>query len=296
MIGIAGALLAATLQSVSPERLHELGQLERSEEVRSIEFAPDGSVWFAAGENGLARVLGDQVSFADEADGLMSKGIADLLLDSSGRLWAAGLNGFALFQDEQWEPESTLGELVPRVIFGLHEDSATGAMWFATSSGAARLEEGQWDVVRLSDGLPHSVVHAVLVDPRGTVWFACRRGLARQTDGVLETFFEELNFRSAVLGPDGVAWFGSSDGVFGWDGERWERHLRGIGVFPRLVDSGGTVWAVSDGEGMYRYDGVAWQAHVVPAEVGESDIHDVVQDAEGRLWLATSKGLAWLED
>lgn len=295
MIDLIGALAVVALQAVSLADVHRAGIAEDAE-IRTVEFASDGSVWVPGGDQGLAHVGVDEVSWSNEADGLMSNGIADLAFDSSGRLWIAGLNGVAVLDGGSWTATRSVGEWEPRVVFGIHEDALTGAIWFGSSAGAARLHGDSWETVTQSDGLPHAVVHAVLVDSTGTTWFACRRGLARSVHGTIESFFPDLNFRSAVPGNDGAAWFGSSGGVFEWDGSDLIHHLPGSGVYPKTIDDEGTVWAVTDSEGIFSYDGSAWETHDLPAAVSGAEVFDLAFDTKGRLWAATSRGLVVLED
>jgi len=91
-------------------------------EVRAVEVTSDGSVWFGIGGRGLARISGGNleggVEWVTEADGLFSDGVADLMEDSGGRLWAVGFGGFSLFDGSTWSSQTQVGDLVPRVVFG----------------------------------------------------------------------------------------------------------------------------------------------------------------------------------
>lgn len=220
-------------------------------------------------------------------------GVADLHQDRQGRLWAAGLHGYSILADGSWTPYRTIGPISPRVVFGIHEEPGTGAIWLAASGGAGRMETGagEWEVVLPSAGLPHAVVHAVRVDRAGTLWLATRGGLARATAQGLETLYPGTNFRSIPEAPDGTLWFGTSDGALEWRAAGPVRHLAGRTVLPHLVGPDGTLWATAP-DGLVRYQGGAWSRVPLPAALTGAEIHDMAVGRDGTLWLATSRGAA----
>ena len=93
---------------------------------------------------------------------------------------------------------------------------------------------------------------------------------------------------------DGTLWFGTSDGVYAWDGSSWARHLKGRTVYPRLVSDQGAIWAGSASSGVYRRADVGWQSIALPERLQGAEVFDLAQDADGSIWLATSAGLGRL--
>ncbi len=126
-------------------------------EVRAIEVAAGGDLWFSVRGQGLARLRSGEISWVTVDDGLASAGVADLLEDRHGRLWAVGLGGFSVFDGDRWRARDGFADLQPRVIFDVYEEPDSDAIWLAASGGAGRLEDGVWTVLRTSDGLPHPV-------------------------------------------------------------------------------------------------------------------------------------------
>ena len=294
MGSLTTALLVASLQ-VAPawEEApvpHSLAQTE----VRAIETTATGDVWISVRGQGLARLQEGQVTWVTADDGLVSSGIADLHQDRLGRIWAVGLGGYSVLHGNRWETEPGFGGLQPRVIFSVYEEEGADAVWLASSGGAGRLKDGVWTVLRESDGLPHEVVHAVVVDREGATWLACRTGLARVNDGEIDIQFRDVNFRTALAGPDGVLWFGTSDGVFQWDGSSWTQHLEGRTVYPRLATDEGVIWAGSANDGVFRHASGEWEAIELPVRLQGSEVFDLAQGPDGSIWLATSAGLGRL--
>ncbi len=287
-------LIAAVQAGLSLTELPSPAELS-SVEVRAVEAGRDGSMWFSVRDVGLARLYGGRVELFTSAHGLMSNGIADILEDRHGTLWAVGRSGYSILDSLGWSASSEVGGLQTSLVFGVYEDLPTESVWLAANGGVARLTAGAWSVVRPRDGLPHVVAHDVVVDHEGTIWVACRTGVARIRDGEISVYFPELNVRSALIGPDGGLWFGTSDGVLSWNGTSWSRHLRGITVYPKLVTRDGVVWAGSAHAGVFRYEGGSWHGVQLPLRLARAEIFDIAEDGEGTIWLATSLGAVRLD-
>ncbi len=285
------ALLMASLQVAPAWEEAPVPESLAEAEVRAVETTAAGDVWVSVRGQGIAHLHDDQITWVTADDGLASDGIADLHEDRLGRVWAVGFGGYSVLQDNGWDAQEGFGDLQPRIIFSVYEESGADAMWLTSSHGAGRLEDGVWTVLTSSDGLPHEVVHAVVVGRDGTAWLACRTGLARVTNGEVDVPFRDVNFRSALAGPDDVLWFGTSDGVYAWDGSSWARYLEGRTVYPRLITDDGVIWAGSADSGVYRYVGREWEAFEVPARLQGAEVFDLAQGPDGSIWLATSAGL-----
>jgi len=263
-------------------------------EARTVEATADSALWFGVRNQGVARFRSDELRWFTEADGLHSVGVADLTVTKAGTLWAAGQGGVSRFDGQQWIGQNRLGSVQPRVVFNIHEEAASGALWMATDQGAVRLDNSLWAVTRASDGLPHNVVHGVVTLPDGTAWFACRTGVARMTEGEIQTFFAGTNFRTAIPDGRGGAWFGTSDGAYHWDGTDWTTGLEGHTIYPKIVAMDGTVWAGSAGAGLFRWVAGQWRAVTLPDRLHGAEIFDVAEAPDGAIWLATSHGVARL--
>jgi ligand-binding sensor domain-containing protein len=263
-------------------------------EARAVEVTSTGDIWVSVRERGLVQIRGGEASWFTVGDGLPFTGIADLHEDARGRLWAVGVDGFAILEGGSWRSQGSVGELRPRVIFNVFEEPGGDAIWLATSTGAGRFEDGAWSYLRAADGLPHEVVHDVVVDASGSVWLACRSGLARLQGGEVEVVFTAANFRTALVGADGTLWFGSSDGIYAWDGSSWARYLEGKTVYTRLLAADGAIWAGSASSGVFRHASGVWEAIELPAWLQGAEVFDLAQDRDGSIWLATAAGLGRL--
>ena len=110
-----------------------LKALDRS--LGSLVVAPDGQVWGADGERGLAHFDGRAWAFLQLPAGLTGP-VRTLAIAQDGALWAAGNDRNARFDGLNWtilpSPEG-----VQAMVFGSH-----GSVWAATSAGAVYFEAG----------------------------------------------------------------------------------------------------------------------------------------------------------
>ncbi len=171
-------------------------------------------------------------------------------------------------------------------------------------------------VVRMwssEQGLPHDIVYGVQQTRDGYVWMATQNGLVR-FDGLRFTVFDSLNtkaftengIRALAASPDGSLWFMPvfSDPI-SFKGARFTRlegfmpsEWRQASVVRALVDSRGRLW-LAGGDGVaYRTPGGVVQTIVKPhvAAPGTLEGQSLAEDAQGRIWCTTTRGVLCIED
>lgn len=270
------------LQAVGGAHTRDVPPELRDAEVRAVAVDARGDLWVGVRDRGLARVRDGRAEWIRSER--LPAGVADIV-DLAGEVWVSGLGGVGRGSPSAWTALELPGR--PRVVFG----TADG-VWFGTSAGAARRSEGRWTLYDESDGLPNAVVHQVLVDGDGAVWFLCRTGLARLSDGAIDVYRPEVNFRNGVIGPDGRPWFGTTAGLLRWTGMDFVSELEGVTPYPRLVATDGSVWAGSASHGVFRHDGTEWTKPV--AELDGHEVFDVAEGPAGDIWIASAVGLRHL--
>jgi signal transduction histidine kinase/ligand-binding sensor domain-containing protein/DNA-binding response OmpR family regulator len=246
-----------------------------SNEVYPVLAARDGSVWYGAGAsvvrvaNGQARAVRRAVEVGDWA--------RSLLEDGSGRVWVGGTFPLEVCTARAMRCAPAPG--APTNVLAMYED-ADGTVWAGTLGGLFRGGRGAWRRLTAADGAPDAPVRVIQRTRDGALWMGTAGGgLALWKDG---------RFRS-VTEADGLP----SDLV---------RSL--------YEDADGWLWVGTEGHGLARLDPREWTGarlragghrggHIVA--IGAKDglfddaVHQVLEDAFGRLWMNGNRGISWVE-
>lgn len=238
-----------------------------SDRVSSLAVTPDGSVWFASGDespstggSALSRFDGETWDYH-----LADAGVGALTVAPDGSLWAGVGCSVERYDGNAWE---VLGRCREDLPLGNVLDIAftpDGAAWVATGFGVATLEGDSWTV---HDKLVHSIEAA----PDGALW-------ASGWEGTQGSFY-----------------------IARFDGEEWTTY-RQADSFPgrfemRAVTSDGLVWGVVPGRGLASFDGRTWSdgsswSFYTSAGVPPPDSMQLLGVApDGALWIGLEGSVA----
>jgi diguanylate cyclase (GGDEF)-like protein len=220
-------------------------------------FAEDNRVWWGCGselclaEGGTNRVFGQSLGLsASEWKGIIRAGNGDLWVQSRKGEIAVMRRGKTAFEMPDL-PESRFG---PK---GLLSIDKAGRVMVPVGEGLLIQEGDHWRKIDRRSGLL-GPVYAILQDREGSLWLGLSgHGLAR--------------------------WLGY---------QRWEHFNSDSGLASDLVYEvlpvpGGTVWAGTDSglsRGRRVGGGWKWQTQ---ANIGDTPVHSIRPDHQGRLWLGT---------
>ncbi len=209
--------------------------------VMSLMRDAHGRIWVGTYGGGLARIDPDSGRItrypygSDDATGMSGDRATALAEDHNGLIWigtdGAGLSvlnpatgQFAHFRHDARDP----GSLAADTVYALHVDGA-GAVWIGTRGGGLDRAVGapfgrdlhfvNWSE---SEGLPNSTVYGIEDDSGGRrLWVSTNRGLAalRPADRRVRSFrrshglqSDEFNFGAHYRAPDGMLYFGGTNG------------------------------------------------------------------------------------
>jgi signal transduction histidine kinase/ligand-binding sensor domain-containing protein len=291
------------------------------DQINSVLRARDDSVWVGTDGGGLNQISHGRVRVFTAREGLGSDYVGPLFEAKDGTLWAGGDGyvsrigagrvttyrtdsqgkGFVsvLGEDEQGRLLVGAGDrplrrferglLVPydpvtdrgHYRFSVLRDHR-GALWFGTVEGLGRFKDGVYTLYTEKDGLPDDTVHSVYEDAQGTLWIGTIAGLSRFRDGRFVSFPGRDGLGggvvSQVLEDDaGSLWMNGKQGIIRARKQDLEAYAGG-----RASSVPVTVYGAGDGMESADYN----SSYVQPP---------ACKTADGRLWFATTKGVAVID-
>jgi diguanylate cyclase (GGDEF)-like protein len=244
-------------------------------------------LWVGTDGGGLARARGGQWAHFDRRSGDLPNDNILCLLGSRAPggerlLWAGTRNGgLVRFDGRRWTVFShSSGALPNNLVQALLEtvdDQGRPTLWVGTRGGLSRFADGRWSTLTSADGLPSDSVLSLVEDRwvggRRVLWAGTANGLARleagrwrtydSTAGLLNTNIQSLHLSRSAEGEPQL-WVGTD---------------------------GGGLHCLTEGPGGERWFSLSDQS--TPA-LPNNVISQVVEDAAGRLYVLTNRGVARL--
>jgi len=133
--------------------------------------------------------------------------------------------------------------------------TSDGAIWVGGSNRLGVSRNGQFHVLRPQDGFPDTGIFSITELQPGRIWFGGRRSVMEFDGHTWKVLRRADRTRAIVRANDGTMWTASTDGVFRWQNGVWLEYGQPEGL-PSLIAYG------------------------------------VREDAAGRVWAATTRGIA----
>ncbi|MBE0645902.1 MAG: response regulator [Bacteroidetes bacterium] len=251
--------------------------------------------------------------------------ILDALRDSRGGFWFATSEGLVRLVPETSSfirypvaPGDNAG-ISDRNVYDIFEDSK-GLIWIGTGAGLDLYDP-------VSDRFTHyyhdpldpysiadNMVYVIREDRGGNIWVGTQRGISVMTSRNLEfQHFRHTLAAGSLVHDDVSALSESRDGniwvgTFGGGICRFNPRsnaftpVRGKGpsekrIYSLLEDRSGMLWAGTYGGGLNRYDPTTgkWTVYHArfedPKGLTHNDIHTLLQDDRGRIWIGSNYGV-----
>ncbi len=235
-----------------------------------VRSASDGSLWAGQRTGAVHIDLAKHVAtIYGRESGLDNPVITSITVDPDNRVWIgtrAGLyrefRGGAI----RFERQELPFERKPDFIYASLLDRK-GRFWVATWNGLLRLEGGLWTRLTTKDGLLNDHVQYLAEGKDGSLWIG---------------YFESVGLSQLISGGDAPRWrhFSSKDGL-----------LSDKGFFVGC-DLRGWIWFGTD-KGVEVFDGRSWH-HFDQTDGLVGADNAFWADADGSVWLGTSKGISHL--
>ncbi|MBK8091577.1 MAG: hypothetical protein IPK32_06225 [Verrucomicrobiaceae bacterium] len=259
----------------------------------------EGNVWVATNGSGLFQIRTRRVQVIDTADGITDRKVRALLEDRRGGLWAAnrsggidliqagGVESFALGEPTKSKPVSCLCE------------DGDGVLWVGTEGGAVYRRSSSGFETMTGDKPWMRKLGAMIADRDGNLWLGGADGLAVWEKGTVRHLgpgqgIPEQQITALALDADGVLYVGTVQGaVLRQSSGHFEQIVQtaGAAVSALLLESGGTVWVTTLGEGLYLYLHGRQIRIAAKEALPDERLTCVLDDGAGFMWLGSLAGI-----
>lgn len=262
----------------------------------------EGSYWIGSAADGAIRLRPSGFSMMAPLDRPFGGNTRTIVYDRDGTLWAGSPgSGFVRMRPDgsitSYEVPLTGSDAEVWSICPAHN----GDVWIGCRGGVVRLRDGVMERMSNMDR-----VRAVFEDRAGTVWIGSESGgVDYYRDGAFVSFVSKIEAAQAAPSrPVGMAFAEGSDGTL-YIGLRENGGLVTIKdgkvtcaqdlpsndircVYP---DKDGNLWIGTKGRGLIVRRQGKWLNPPAFAEVFFDPVAAIMEDAYGRLWLGTAKGV-----
>ncbi len=231
-------------------------------------------------------------------DGLVCNQVTTLFQESRGYLWVGTPEGLSVFDGIVFRNFTTKDGLTANSVNCFFESSRMpGTIWIGTNGGGiSKYSDGKFVTYNL-DSLPQARnVNAILEDHDGTIWCATDAGAYLIRDAIPVRLAAGAAF-SLVESSNHRIWVSNGKQLTVYSREHDNISARNP-IVPSeallvslVADSGGAVWALSQGGVIYNFrdSGRVDSIKLPAAEAGRID-----RDHDGNLYVTTAQGLFFL--
>ena len=249
-------------------------------------------VWALDPDKPFRQYIHDRWSIED---GLPQLSVLAITQDATGYLWLTTQNGVARFDGVRfrvYNVENTPA-LRANIIDKVHQGS-DGSLWFGSSRGLTRYQDGQWTGIELQPGRDVAVA-ALANDIDGQLLAGTDRGLYRIDAAGVQVLGLRDRPVAAIARNGSTVYAASNREVHEINGENARAHpLPGGDNAPTVT----ALWAAPEGlyagtrRGIFQLDDTRWVVPDWAVPLAQHRIEALYRDSDGNLWIGTTEG-AW---
>jgi ligand-binding sensor domain-containing protein len=233
----------------------------------------DRNLWIGSYGGGMFRYRNGVFTQYSIEQGLASRIVFQIAVARDDSLWIATPDGLSHMTEGRIHNYNTADGLSSTRILDIHQDHA-GTIWIATQGGIDRFASGRFVPVPAVPATDDVLARRFVEDSRGNLYTTDEpRGFSRIEGGRIVLLDSTLNLMHMVEAPDHYLWFSSREGVIRIAEQELEQAGSGLPLNYQVFD---------------RADGLI----TTQASVGSPNI---ASTADGKLWIATVKGLAMID-
>jgi len=243
---------------------YSISQGFKSNRIRRIRQAEDGSMWFAT-RDGLTKLQNGNIRTFTTSDGLPENRIRDIVFDENNELWIASREGLVHYKDNTFRVYDDKQGLKNVRVQTLVIDNKE-RLWLGTEGGISVFEGGKFNNFTTENGLSNNIIYSSTLDREGNLWFGTFGGGANL---FLGDYFENYTTE-----------YGLSNDVITsiTEGEK------------------GEIWIATYGGGLNRLKEGSFTSMSLNEGLLDDKVFSVDKDSRGRIWVGMRNGLAILEN
>jgi ligand-binding sensor domain-containing protein len=203
---------------------------------------------------------------------------------------------------------TNLNGMVREFVRTMYQDKK-GNYWFGTNGNGIICYDGQTlENVTIEQKLKWPSVREIVEDKVGNIWFGTSSGLVKYDGEKYTVFSTEVGLQNEeiwglTIDKKGLIWVGSSGGVSHFDGKKFtpfllpetmvenpKPMLSDKLVFKIIEDKNGTMWFVTDGNGIFKYMNGEFTHLTNKNGLTDNNAADILEDKQGNIWIGTFNG------
>ena len=272
-----------------------------SDVIRTIFQDSKGNIWFGT-QNGAFKLTGDSLIHIDSIKGESGKDVTikDIAEDKDGIIWVGHSDGISSINGALVTNYYESDGLISNDVWCIETD-VNGNVWIGTIKGTCIFDGQGFTNFDLPEGKKDTTVgvsstkmiHSILEDSKGTIWFCTNAGLFSYTNNKLKDISDEVGIQTNFINEivedkKGEFWISTSTGLF---------HLKGniltnitamhfeesIGTGSIIVDYKGDIW-FNCGRSIYRLNGDKLTEYRIEEGNYGPLTFQIYEDRQSRLW------------
>lgn len=203
---------------------------------------------------------------------------------------------------------TNLNGLVREFVRTMYQDKK-GNYWFGTNgNGIIRYNGQKLETVSIEGIGPLNHVREIVEDKAGNVWFGTGYGLIKYDGEKFSKYATEVGLQhediwGLTIDKSGLIWVGSIGGVSHFDGKKFtpfllpetkvenpKPMLSDKLILKFLEDKNGTMWLVTDGNGIFKYKNGEFIHLTTKNGLTDNNAADISEDKQGNIWIGTFFG------
>lgn len=282
------------------------------ERASALAFAKDGTLWVGA-SSGLQSFKGGKWTLYGKDTPAKLSDINELEIAPDGKMWVAtaplGAGRLCQFNPQTGACDVEISDPDKQAILGLALDE-NGNPVYVTSQGVNLVQDGQVKAFQTEDALASNFVDSFATAPDGKLWVGTDGGIniidPANPSGAWQTFKKSTTeglggswAAGLAFAPDGSTWVGVVNGYAShYKNGTWTNFPDIHSYESVTVDLEGRAWFGHPRKGIVVLNPDESVALTLTAAEGlpSDEVHALLADGSGRVWIGTGKGLAKYEN